>query len=589
MEKGFTSEWISELKANNDIVSVLSKYLTLNRKGKTFWACCPFHLEKTPSFAINDYEQFYHCFGCGASGDVIKFVQQIESVEFFEACKILADKANMKMPEFEKNSNLQVIKKQKEVALKILNITAKHYYANLKNPRADVAQAYLKKRGLDSDTVRTFGIGYSLGFREVIEHLKGKGFSESDIILSGVGEKKNQTLFDSLASRLVFPIINSYNDVLGFSARLLEKADFAKYKNTAQTVVFDKSKCVYSINNIKKLKQSGELKQVLLVEGQMDVISLYKNGVKNAVACMGTALTLHHAREIKRFCDKVVVCFDGDEAGKKATLRSLDILVNAGLSVFVTTLPKDSDPDSFVLQFGKEQFEKLVEESYYWVEFLIRHYESQYDLTKLEQKKLFVSDALNVVKKLSTDSEKDIYMNLIKEISNITMSVLLRDLNEASQPENKEPNKQIDEKLLNVKENSYVKAAKFVIASLLHKRSYASLNPKILDGLVNSNYIQIYEYIVEKEKMQEKVLISNLFQIFDVDNNNDVYEVINFEFDENQNNESYYLDCVKTLIAFGWKMKKDELVEKISSEADLDKKKELYKQMNEIILKSKGI
>ena len=249
--------WLEKLKDNSDIVTTISRYVTLNKKGKTWWGNCPFHFEKTPSFAVNEAEQYFHCFGCGASGNVITFVKKFESVDFMEACEILAKNANMQVPTFRTDENASKLKKEKEIAYKVLKDAATHYFKNIQNfTTSEKAIKYIQKRRLDAETVKTFGLGYSLGWNEVVDHLLKLGYSTNDLKIAGMVEEKNGNYLDAYAKRLIFPIINANNDVLGFSARLLEDADFAKYKNTAQTVVFDKSKIVYSINNIKKLKQS---------------------------------------------------------------------------------------------------------------------------------------------------------------------------------------------------------------------------------------------------------------------------------------------------------------------------------------------
>lgn len=589
MDKGFSADWISELKSNNDIISVISKYVNLQKKGKTWWGCCPFHFEKTPSFAVNDYEQYYHCFGCGESGDVIKFLEKIENCDFYDACVILAKNANMKIPEFNNDENLIQTKKKKEIILKILNDAGRYYFKNLNLPQSKVALDYLKKRNLDIATIKTFGIGYSVGWEDVIHYLKGLGYSEKDMLDAGLIEKRSNGngYYDTQSKRLVFPIINSFGDVVGFSGRILEKTDFAKYKNTAQTLVFDKSKCVYNINNIKKLKQNNELREIILVEGQMDVISLFKNGVKNAVASLGTALTANHAKELKKFCDKVVVCFDGDGAGIKATLRSIEILLKAGLEVYVASLPVGVDPDEFIIKFGKVEFDNIIDNAKFWVEFLITNYASSYNLSKSEEKTKFISDALNVVKELKTESEQEIYLKMINSLSGISISVLKNDLHNAnstnvvSEPEVKQNAYDIR------KDNAYIKAVKFIMASLLHKKEYAVLNDDIKNNLLNNDYITLYQFIEEKEKSGEKLLVSSVFDMFDADSNCDIYDIINYNFNETEEISEYYKDCVKNIKMAGLSKRQQAIMAKISNCDNEDEKRALRKELQEIIIKMK--
>lgn len=563
----------------------------MQKKGKTWWACCPFHFEKTPSFAINEYEQYYHCFGCGASGDVIKFVEKIENCDFYDACVILAKNANMEVPEFTNDENVVMNKKKKERALKVLNDTARYYFKNLNLPQAKPALAYIEKRKLDIQTVKAFGIGYSLGWDELVTYLKGLGYSIQEMIDAGVIEKRANSngYYDPQCKRLVFPIINSFGDVVGFSARLLENADFAKYKNTAQTIVFDKSKCVYNINNIKKLKQNNELNEVIIVEGQMDVISLYKNGVKNSVACLGTALTPQHAKEIKKFSDKVVVCFDGDGAGKKATLRSLEILVKNGLSVYVASLPSGVDPDEFVLKYGKKEYENLIQNAKFWIEYLIYYYSDLYNINKVEEKTKFIKESLNVVKQLQTQSEQEIYLKIISNLANVSISVLKNDIDTLVNTQEDEDVNSVKEQEYEIKkDNAYVKAVVFVLASLLHKKEYAYFDDEIAENIFNPDYVQLYNYMSEQNKNNKRALVSSVFDLFEDENNIDIYNVINYNFIESEENESYYKDCIKILMNAGLAKKQKDLMQQINATSDLDERRELRKKLQEITIKIKG-
>lgn len=590
MEKGFGSDWLEKLKQNNDIVTVANKYITLTKRGKTWWACCPFHFEKTPSFAINEVEQYYHCFGCGASGDVISFVQKFESLDFYDTCKKLAEYAGMELPEYQADENLVVIKKKREKIYQILIDTARFYYSNLKTPASKPALEYLAKRKLDMQTVKEFGIGYSTGWNELVVHLKKLGYKEEEMLDSGVIEKKEGKLFDAMGKRLCFPIFNIYGNIVGFSARVLEKTDFAKYKNTAQTLVFDKSKCIYGISQLKKLKSSEKINEVVIVEGQMDVISLYKAGIKNAVACMGTALTSNHARDLKRFADKVILCFDGDGAGKKATLRSIEILVSAGINVYVVTIPNGNDPDEYVNMYGKSEWDKLIKGALYWVEFLIRDYEKTYNLDKLEEKNKFIRDSLNIVKKLPTQSEQEIYLKLIQSISNVVMSVLKGDLENLDNPTNTEeitdvatPIKQLG----TTSENKFVKAVKFVISALLHKKEYAHLDDDIKDNLLNPDYAKIYEYIENEYKNGKVPIVGRIFDMFDydVEGSKDLYDIVNYIFTSGEDNQKYYDDCVLTIKKLGFLNEKDRLLGEISKEKDITKRAQLIAQLQQIIKK----
>ena len=588
MDKGFSPEWIDKLKFNNDIVSTLSKYVTLQKKGKTWWACCPFHFEKTPSFAVNEYEQYYHCFGCGASGDVIKFVEKIENIDFYDACKILAEKAGMELPAYTNDENIALKKKKVDKCYKLLKDVAKYYFTNLNDQRAKVARDYLDKRKINVSTIKSFAIGYSLGWDEVVKYLLSLGYTYEEMVEAGVVEEKNGRYFDCYANRLIFPIINTYNNVIGFSARVLEKSDFGKYKNTSQTLVFDKSKTLYGINIVKSHKQVQALNEIIIVEGQIDLISMYQAGITNAVATMGTALTSYHAKELGRFCNKVVLCFDGDSPGVKATLRSIEILVKSGLQVYCCHLPGGQDPDEFINANGKDEFYKVINGAKYWVEYLIDKYAHDYNLDKLEEKNKFVSECLNIIASLDTNSEQDIYIDKVSQLSGINKRVLRSDLeNNNGKSELKvdviEPVRKDDE---NRKENAYIKALRFVMWALLTKQSYAKLDIRIKDGILDPDYLKVYEYIENAYAKNEKPIISTLFNMFDVENNVTINELISFE-PGNDKDEDYYNDCVKTISFSKKQMTKDDLLNKIKSAQTDEEKRQLMAQLNQLIKNKK--
>ena len=582
MSKGFSQDWLDKLKSSNDIVTVASKYINLSRKGKTWWACCPFHFEKTASFAINEFEQYYHCFGCGASGDVIKFVEKYEALDFYDACKKLAEYAGMELPEYQLDDNLLKTKKKKERLYQVLVDTAKFYYSNLKGDNARPALEYLAKRKLDTATIKEFGIGYSTGWNELVTHLKSLGYTDEEMLDAGVVEKKDGgKLYDCFGKRLCFPIFDIIGHVVGFSARVLEKTDFAKYKNTAQTLVFDKSRCIYGISQLKKLKNTEKINEVVIVEGQMDVISLFKGGVKNAVACMGTALTINHAKDLKRFADKVILCFDGDNAGKKATLRSIDILVNAGLSVYVVTIPNGHDPDEYINMFGKDEWDSLMASSLYWVEFLIKDLAKSYNLEKVDEKNKFINDALGVIKKLQTQSEQELYLKMVQELTNVVMSVLKGDLNNLSDKVEIKENIVNKEKLPTTNENKYIKSVKFVLATLLFKKDYAKMNENIRAGILNPDFVKIFDYIKEETDAGRTPIVSKIYDMFDdTDNNTEVNELI--EYGESiptvQDNADYYNDCVNVILSSVLKKEVDNLIALASTEKDIDKRNEYLKE-----------
>ena len=575
------SEFVLE---NSDIITTISKYTHLVKRGNGYWACCPFHHEKTPSFAINEEMQVYHCFGCHTAGNAITFIKKIENVEFPEAVRILADINGFKLPEVKMDEHILNKKKKVDRTYNLLKDAARYYYNNLKLPEAELARDYLEKRKIDKETVIMFGIGYSLGFDQIIKHLRSKGYTLDEMIEAGVvGKSEHNRCYDFFGKRLIFPIINIHGNVVGFSGRDIEGNSPAKYKNSPQNIVFDKSRCVYGINLAKKFKQTENFNEVILVEGQIDVISLHKAGVKNALACLGTALTPYHLRDIKRLADKVVLCFDGDKAGINATLRSIDVLISKGFAVYVASIPDGADPDEFVNEYGKDKFYEIINQAKYWVEYLILKYANDYDLSKLEEKNKYINKCLEFIKTLPTESEKDIYINLIHKITNVPKQAIKEDAQIIN-------NFNIDKKreytsIISNKDNAYVKAIRFILNALLNNKDYAYLSSDIKENILNNDYIKIYEYVEECHKNGTKPIISTVYSMFEVESQEDIYGIINFEIDENQDNESQYKDCIKILIKSGLSMRQNILTEKLKTVTNENEKREIKLEIANIINK----
>lgn len=576
--KGYNSDWLERLKFNSDIVSIISKYVTLQQKGKSHWGCCPFHSEKTPSFSVNGVEQFFHCFGCGASGDVISFIQKIESVDFMEAVKILADSAGMEVPAYVGDENVKKNKEKKDLYILANKEAAIYYNKILFTEKGKSALDYLYKRGLTKEVITKFGLGASPDWTSLVNYLRSKNFKMEDLKEAGLIEKGQKgNYYDIMAERLMFPIINSYGSVIGFSARSLKDGKFAKYRNTAQTFVFDKSRVVYGINLLKKLKQNEGLKEIIVVEGQMDVIALHSAGFSNTVACMGTALTKYHSKELKRFADKVIISFDGDGAGQKATLRSLDILQDEGLNVYVISMPEGLDPDEYIKKYGKDSYAKLVTAALPLNDYKINAIASKYNLSDNRQVTKFVNEALITVKEIKNSSERQIYLNLISQKSKINVDTLARDLQYINSKK-VEINKD-DEDETNIKDPNFM-SAEFILASLIHKKSWLKTFADF--DFINVTHKKLYDYIIKSQNLGKEIKVSNLFDVFDVENNTELKAIINYNFNTIKNLERYYMECTKNLELNYLIAKQKTIIENFEKATDKQIKLDLMKQLQEI-------
>lgn len=584
MEKAFVDEhWLEQLKSRNDIVSVISQYIKLERKGRNYWGCCPFHSEKTPSFCVNDVEQFYHCFGCKESGDVIKFVEKMESCDFFDAIKVLAQKSGMELPAISASDDLTKKKKIKERVLRVLDSAKEHYRQNLLKPTAKKAQNYVRERKITGKELDAFELGYSENWTEIITYLSSQGFSQDEMKTAGIIEiKENGHSYDVMAERLIFPIFNSFNEVIGFSARALEKTDYAKYKNTSQTPVFDKSNVLFGIQNIRRLKQENNLESIILVEGQMDVIAMYKAGFENCVATLGTALTSQHARMLKRYVDKVTICYDGDSAGIKATLRSIDILLSAGLETLIVNLPHGKDPDEYLKENGKDALIELIKTASQAIDYKIHNSAKNKDLQKNNEKAKFVNEALRIISALGNEAEKQVYLDMVKKMSGVPIDILRRDLEKSAV--NQSSQSEIAQE--SATDNNVQRAIKFILASLLFKKEYASLYD-ITKWTSNNSYKKLFEYLKTTIEKGEKPLVTYLYDIFDMDNEPNIKDITLYNFDNNDNID-YFNDCKWTLVEWGLSQQQKQLNEKYKVCADSDERKQIAKELYEITLQMKN-
>lgn len=590
------SEFLRILKQKSDIVDVIRSYVALDKKGGQYWACCPFHHEKTPSFAVSEDEQFYHCFGCKESGDVIKFVQEIESTDFMGAVRILAARAKLTVPEsnFDTEESLRKKKKRDNMA-KILLDTARFYLGNLYSGdgRAEPHLEYIAKRGLAPSTVKKFGLGASLDFNSLPEYLIGKGYAEADLIDSGVLAKNDRgRLFDSQGGRLIFPIINAFDEVVGFGGRVLQKTDHAKYKNTKETMLFDKSKTLYNINLLKKLKREQTISNVIIVEGYMDTISLYQAGFKNVVASMGTALTKDQARLIKRYSENVLISYDGDFAGQSADLRGIEILTSEGMNVRVVPMPDGLDPDDVAKQ-GHDAYQKCLDAAMPLIDYRLHVLERKYDLSKPEDKRRYVSEALKIIKTADSASLKE---ELLKRLSNkagVSYAALERDLeNVKGTPEEEEASPQA-EKIAEAEAGTdkHKKAKRFILAAKLFSAPYAV--GVSLDELpfTDETHIIIARYITEREERGERIRPSELFELLDED-----CEEFNAILDLNYGDkltgevaEQFFFDSVRTLKLLMVDEAIAECNARYMQETDLEKRKEISKTLQALVLKKKEL
>ncbi len=593
MAKGLDPEYLQQLKSKNDLVEVVGAYVPLERKGGNWWGRCPFHHEKTPSFTVHAEGQFYHCFGCGASGDVITFIREIESVDFMDAVKILAERAKMPLPEmnFDTEKTAEQ-KRRRDAVLQILRAAAHFYLDNINSGRADAHVQYIVDRKIAASIVRKFGLGASLDFRSLPQFLLDKGFRRDDILESGAValSEKNGRLIDAQGGRLIFPVINAFGDVIAFGGRVLGKTDFAKYKNTRETIVFNKSKTLYNINLVKKLKKAAGLKDIIVVEGYMDTLALYQAGFQNVVASMGTALTKDQARLAKRYADSVYISYDGDFAGQKGAIRGLEILRDEQLNVRVVPLPEGLDPDDVIKKQGSEGYQKCLDAAMPLIDFKLEAARRKYDLGKTEERRAYIAEALKIIREADSESLKEDLLKQLRDRTGVTYESLRRDLDSAPAPAPAPVElPKADPALQGDGADRLTRARRFVLAAVLFGARYAKNFD--LSGVEFAHPVHntIAEYIKERQKRGEAVRASALFDLFD-ENTPELNEILDLSVGDalqGENGARYFDACVRSLECARLTEELDRLSALCDAETDLAKKKEMTRRILQLTIQLK--
>lgn len=412
---------IDEVKNRCDIVNVISQYINLKNSGSNYSGLCPFHNEKTGSFHVNQKKQIYKCFGCGEGGDVINFVMKIENLDFIEAVKLLAEKNGI---EFKTNlseadkAKMESIKLMQDIHLK----AARFYFSNLINSQ-NTGYDYLRRRGLSDKIIKKFGLGYSLdSWNSLMDYLLSIGYEKKDLVKSGlVTHKENgNKYYDRFRNRVMFPIFDYRGNVIGFGGRVLDNS-LPKYLNSPDSLLFNKRFNLYGLNYAKKSISNDTL---ILVEGYMDLISLYEHGIENVVATLGTALTNEQGKLIKRYVSTAIISYDSDDAGVKATLRAIDILRGQNINVKILNLKDCKDPDDFIKKYKKEGFLKAIENSISHIVFRINILKRKFDFNKDEHLIKFAKEAALIIKTLSSPVEKDYYIKYVSKEYNISLEAM---------------------------------------------------------------------------------------------------------------------------------------------------------------------
>lgn len=517
----FPDSFLQELKLRSDITEIASSYVNLKRHGRNMVGLCPFHGEKTPSFNIYTESGSFYCFGCGAGGDVITFIMKIENLDYVEAVKFLAQRAGMEMPENTYDDSLSKLRMRIYEANRE---AARFFHATLLSQRGQSGLNYLRGRALSDRTIRHFGLGFADDdWNSLCNHLKNKGFSEYEIYSANLAfkRKNGNGIYDRFVNRVMFPIIDLRGNVIAFGGRIMTD-EKPKYLNTSDTPVFKKSENLFSLNNAK----SSGTRTLILCEGYMDVIALNQAGFTNAVATLGTALTNEQAVLMKRYADEVIICYDADGAGQKATARAIDILRNAGLPIKILTVPSGKDPDEFIRSKGENgpaAFKLLIEKCGNDIEYRLMKLKENYNLNTTDGKVAFLNEAVKIVATIESPIERDVFASKLCAELEIDKNAFLEQISKVKRRgrrENiKKETRQIQYELNGqndkINKEHYKKprsssAEEALLVYLINNPDYAnSISERVTpDKFSNSLIKRYYEYVLNKIKSGYEPLTS---------------------------------------------------------------------------------
>ena len=416
----YSEEQIEEVRSRSPIVDIIGSYVHLTKKGGSYFGLCPFHNEKSPSFSVSPQRQTYHCFGCGVGGNVITFIMDYENYTFPEAMEMLADRAGISLPKQEYTAEMFKEQNEKTVMLNIHKDAAYFFCAVLRSEAGKAGRAYLEKRQVSPEMIRAFGLGYAPKNPSALyNHLKSKGYTDPQIKDSGLCFIDERGGRDRFWNRVMFPIMDNNNRVIGFGGRVMGDGE-PKYLNSNETKIFDKSRNLYGMNAARRSRE----KYLLVCEGYMDVIAMHQAGFTNAVASLGTAFTAQHGMLLKRYTDEIILCYDSDGPGQKAASRAIAILKESGLRIKVLNLEPYKDPDEFIKALGREEFEERVKSALNAFLFEVKVLRKNYDFSDPEEKSGFFNETAKRLAAFTDEIERNFYTEAVAKDYGIDYSLL---------------------------------------------------------------------------------------------------------------------------------------------------------------------
>lgn len=574
----YSEEVIEEVRSRNDIVDIISGYVKLKKSGSNYFGLCPFHNEKSGSFSVSPSKQIYHCFGCGAGGNVITFIMEYENYSFIEAVKMLAERAGIQLPETKESADEKRARDIKSRLLEINKLAAVYFFHQLKSPNGAVAMNYLRKRGLDDSVIQGFGLGYSsMRSDDLYKYIKSKGYSDDILKETGLFTYSGTKVTDKFWNRVMFPIMDVNNRVIGFGGRVMGDGN-PKYLNSPETRLFDKSRNLYGLNFARSSKKSN----MIICEGYMDVISLHRAGFNQAVASLGTALTPGQASLMKRYTEQVLITYDSDEAGVKAALRAIPILKSAGLITKVINMKPYKDPDEFIKELGAEEFQKRIDNAQNSFMYEIEALERGYDLKDPESKTGFFTEVSKRIVEFQEELERNNYIEAVADKYMISTEALKKMVSSYGnrvglvQPE-RDKNRQVSKK---DKEDGISQAQKIFLTwlvqdELLFQKVSGVIGPEdFIEEPFHSIAVKLYEQLGQ-DKLNPAAIISTF------DNEEDQRKAASI-FSSELNEELSVSERERALNQTVQKIKKNSLDVRSRSVTDVAELQKIMKEQKEI-------
>ena len=581
----YSDEILNEVRENSDIVEVISQYVHLKRSGRNYFGLCPFHNEKSPSFSVSPDKQIFHCFGCGVGGNVFTFISKIEGIGFKEAIENLADRAGIVLP---KSTNNEDSRKEelKSKVYKVNNFTADYYHKRLYKPESKAGQEYVKQRKLTNETLESYNLGFSGNYDELYKILRKEGFNDEEILESGLVKKNEHGQYvDFYRDRFMIPILDVRNRVIAFGGRVLGDAKRFKYLNSPENIVYSKGKHLFGLNVAKRYDH----KKLLIVEGYMDAISLHQRGITNVVAALGTALTTNQGWLLRRNAEQVILGFDADGAGQNAIMRAMEVMQNMGCDMRVLQMTGAKDPDEFIIKYGSARFQKLMNEAISLLEFRVKVLEQNLDLEVASDKVKFLNEIAKLIAKIDNTIEQEIYIEKLSKGYNISKEAIFGQVNKLqyssrTQTNNLEKPKPVDN---NVSEE-IIKRENTIISILINNPENFQMikeHMKIEDFKYDLN-IKIVKALYEELEKEDSNISLVLDKIEDEEIKNHLTAIMAEDYGISDSNDTKAIeDILRKYEREKLEKRRDELISLSSTETDAVKRKELGKELNDIILK----